>query len=91
MYLESFKDIAELTSLDENTVKSIDKKRLQELFTVDLIKEKLSYAYTLTDEAKMAEAISDIMDICESTGNKHLHWFYKLLDSHFKGILAHAT
>ena len=61
------------------------------LFTVDLIKEKLSYAYTLTDEAKMAEAISDIMDICESTGNKHLHWFYKLLDSHFEGIIAHAT
>ena len=39
----------------------------------------------------MAEAISDIMDICESTGNKHLHWFYKLLDSHFEGIIAHAT
>lgn len=61
------------------------------LFTLDLIKEKLSSAYGLTDEAKMAEAISDIMDICEATGNKHIQWFGRLLDSHFEGIIAHAT
>ena len=45
----------------------------------------------MTDEAKMAEAVIDIMDICEATGNKHLLWFKKLLDSHFEGIIAHAT
>ena len=48
-------------------------------------------AYSMTDEAKMAEAVIDIMDICEATGNKHLLWFKKLLDSHFEGIIAHAT
>lgn len=61
------------------------------LFTLDLIKEKLSTAYTMTDEAKMAEAVIDIMDICKATGDKHLLWFYNLLDSHFEGILVHAT
>ncbi len=61
------------------------------LFTVDLIKEKLAFAYTLTDEAKMAEKIIDIMDICEATENKRLLWFSRLLESHFEGIIAHAT
>ena len=61
------------------------------LFTLDLIKEKLSSAYSLRDEALMAEAIIDIIDICTATGNKHLLWFGKLLDSHFEGIIAHAT
>ena len=61
------------------------------LFTLDLIKEKLSMAYAMTDEAKMAEAIIDIMDICQATGNSHLLWFGKLLDTHFEGIIAHAT
>ena len=61
------------------------------LFTLDLIKEKLSAAYAMTDEANMADAISDIMDICKATGNKHLLWFRKLLDTHFTGIIAHAT
>ena len=61
------------------------------LFTLDLVKEKLTAAYAMTDEAKMAEAISDIMDICEANGNEHLLWFRRLLDSHFEGIIAHAT
>ena len=61
------------------------------LFTLDLIKEKLSAAYAMTDEVQMSDAISDIMDICKATGNKHLLWFGKLLDTHFTGIIAHAT
>ena len=61
------------------------------LFTLDLIKEKLSAAYAMTDEVQMMNAISDIMDICNATGNKHFLWFGKLLDSHFEGIIAHAT
>jgi len=61
------------------------------LFTLDLVKEKLSAAYTLADEARMAGAISDIMDICQATGNKHLLWFEKMLNTHFSGIIAHAT
>ena len=39
----------------------------------------------------MAEIIIDIMDICEATGNEHLLWFRKLLDTHFEGVIAHAT
>lgn len=62
-----------------------------ELFTLDLVKEKLFSAYSMTDEVKLAEAIADIMDICEATENKHLLWFRELLDPHFEGIIAHAT
>ena len=39
----------------------------------------------------MAKEISEIMDICKATGNKHLCWFKRLLDNHFEGIIAHAT
>lgn len=66
-------------------------KENQLLFTCDLVKEKLAHAYTLTDEITMAQEISDIMDICETSGNKHLLWFCRLLDTHFEGIIAHAT
>ena len=39
----------------------------------------------------MADMVSEIMDACVSTGNKHLRWFKRLLDNHFEGIIAHAT
>lgn len=61
------------------------------LFVLDIIKEKLHDAYASTDEARMAEKIIEIMDICEATGNPHLLWFRRLLDRHFEGIIAHAT
>ena len=61
------------------------------LFTVDMIKEKLSEAYKLTDEVAMADAVSEIMTLCHETGNKHFLWFERLLDRHFEGIIAHAT
>ena len=60
-------------------------------FTADLVKEKLSYAYSLTDESLMAAEITEIIDICEATGNKHFKWFSNLLFNHFEGIIAHAT
>ncbi len=41
--------------------------------------------------AAMAEEISDSMDICDVTQNKHLLWFRRILDEHFEGIIAHAT
>ena len=31
------------------------------------------------------------MDLCEASSNKHLLWFRRLLDTHFEGIIAHAT
>lgn len=61
------------------------------LFTVDLLKEKLTEAYRSDDEIKMAESIGEIMKLCAATGNCHLQWFAGLLDSHFEGIIAHAT
>ena len=61
------------------------------LFTVDLVKEKVALAYSLYDEARMAEGIIEIIDLCDATGNKHLQWFGRLLSSHFEGIIAHAT
>ncbi len=60
-------------------------------FTADIIKEKLSAAYTLTDEIKMAEEITEIIEMCEASGNDHLNWFGKLLSNHFGGIVAHAA
>ena len=61
------------------------------LFTADLLKTKLSQAYKLIDEAKMAEEITEIIEICDSTGNKHFQWFGRLLLNHFEGVIAHAT
>lgn len=61
------------------------------LFTLDLVKEKLADAYTETDEARMADKITEIIDLCQSTSCKPLHWFGRLLLNHFEGIIAHAT
>jgi transposase len=61
------------------------------LFTLDLIKERLSLAYARTDEARMADDITWIMDTCIASENVHLRWFGRLLDKHFEGIIAHAT
>ena len=61
------------------------------LFTLDIIKEKLTLAYSRKDECLMAEDIISIMDMCKATGNTHLLWFERLLDNHFEGIIAHAT
>lgn len=61
------------------------------LFTLDIIKEKLAHAYSVTDEASMANEIIEIMDICTETKNKHFLWFRNMINSHFEGIIAHAT
>ena len=61
------------------------------LFSVDLIKEKLSQAYKLTDKHSMINAVSEIISICIETGNEHFIWFAKLLNSHFDGIVSHAV
>lgn len=61
------------------------------LFTVDLVKEKLSEAYKTLDEAKMSEQIIDIIDTCRATKNDHFEWFANMLEGHFEGIIAHAS
>lgn len=61
------------------------------LFTVDLVKEKLSEAFKLTDEFSMSEQIHEIIDLCHATENCHFKWFARLLEKHITGIIAHAT
>lgn len=60
------------------------------LFTVDIIKEKLAEAYTMTDQWKMLESMCDIIDMCIETENEHLIRFGKFIVRHLKGIIAHA-
>lgn len=69
--------------------KIIDLNKL--FFSLDLIKEKLAEAYRATDEVEMAKMIEELMDICKMTKNEHFRKFYRLLDNHFEGIIAHAT
>lgn len=74
---------------EERYNKLLEENKL--LFTLDLIKEKLTQAYSRQDECIMAEDIIGIMDMCHATNNKHLLWFERLLCNHFEGIIAHAT
>ena len=80
------KDKPEKLERYENIIKE---NRL--LFIADLIKEKLTGAYALNNEVKMADEISEIIDLCRETKNIHFLWFARLLDNHFEGIIAHAT
>ena len=82
-------DIIRKTGYEECYNSLISQNKL--LFTLDLIKEKLKLAYLRDDECLMAEDIIAIMDVCKATNNPHLLWFERLLDSHFEGIIAHAT
>ena len=61
------------------------------LFMLDIIKEMLSEAYKAPSEPEMASLITEIMEICYSSENKHLQWFGRLMDRHFEGIIAFAT
>ena len=61
------------------------------LFTLDLVKERLSLAYTRTDGTRMADDITWIMITYTAPENSHLRWFGRLLGNHFEGIIAHAT
>ena len=65
--------------------------RTSYFFTLDLIKERLTLAYSRDNEGEMANDIEEIMDICAAADNEHLTWFGKLLSTHFEGIIAHAT
>ena len=61
------------------------------LFTLDLIKDKLDLAFSRNEKSAMENDIRSIIDICESTGNRHLLWFKKLLENHLDGITAFAV
>ena len=40
------------------------------ILMTDVVKEKLSRAYTLDDECSMSSEITEIIDICNDTGDK---------------------
>lgn len=61
------------------------------ILMTDVVKEKLSHAYTLDDECCMSSEITEIIDICNDTGDKLFMWFARLLENHYEGIIAHAT
>ena len=72
------------------TIQSKAKERVihkgSELFKTEDIMHKTGYK-----ECLIAEDIIAIMDMCKATNNPHLLWFERLLDSHFEGIISHAT
>ena len=39
----------------------------------------------------MAEVIIEMMDMCKASGNTHLLWFRRFIDSHCEGIIARGT
>ena len=41
------------------------------LFLADMVKEKLSHAYPLDDECRMANEMTEIIDICNDSGNRY--------------------
>jgi len=62
-----------------------------ELFlTIDIVKAQLDQAYKETDPEKMKTHITEIINTCIGTENKHFEWFAKLLKNHFDGIVSHA-
>ena len=61
------------------------------ILMTDVVKEKLSHVYTLDDECSMSSEITEIIDICNDTGDKHFMWFSRLLENHYESIIAHAT
>ena len=61
------------------------------LMTVEIVRDMLSEAYASRDEAEMADMVSRIVGVCHASGNKHFKWFARLLESHFDGVIAHAT
>ena len=67
----------------------IDQNKL--LFTADLVKEKLRFAYEADTRLKMKRRIDAIISLCYGTENEHFIWFANLLRNHYSGIISHAT
>ncbi len=88
---------SELFNQPERKAKGGLKKKYDKLISenelflaLDIVKEKLEVAYKQTNEDEMRKHISEIIEICHGTGNKHFEWFSKLLSGHINGIVNHA-
>ena len=60
------------------------------LFTADLVKEKLKFAYEADTKLKMKRRIDAVISLCLGTENEHFIWFANLLRNHYSGIISHA-
>lgn len=93
--LKKGSELFQITSITQkgNKVKKYEQiiEENELLFTAELIKEKVTSAYTLRDEKEMKNEIEEIINMCNENGNKHLLWFAKLLRNHYYGIITHAT
>lgn len=61
------------------------------ILTIDIVKAKLSYAYSCNTEEEMRKEIQEIIGICRGTENKHFIWFSNMLESHIEGIVTYPT
>jgi len=75
-------------AIKERYDKLIRENRL--FFTIDLVKTAIDNAYKCDSEEEMRKQITNIIEICKGTNNKHFEWFAKLLDKHIDGIVSHA-
>lgn len=70
------KQVAEITGLGKNIIKAIDKKRLEEKYTIDgkkLIKPERQTSYLIIDEFKLHDGYHDSTNIIDQeTG--HILW-----------------
>ena len=66
-------------------------KQNELLFSVVLVKEKLTAAYRMDIESDMSRLVIEIIDLCRSAGNPHFKRLANLIGNHFEGIIAHAT
>lgn len=60
------------------------------LYTAEIIKEELDYAYTLNDTIAMEETMSAIVNLCLETQDQHFLQFGRLIQNHLDGIILYA-
>ncbi|WP_197018203.1 transposase, partial [Selenomonas bovis] len=58
--------------------------------TADLVKEALREAYACRNESDMIACLNTVLDLCRETKNRRFLWFYRLIQTHFDGIVAHG-
>ena len=61
------------------------------IFAIDIVKAKLSHAYSCSTEEEMRKEIQEMIEICRGTENKHFIWFSNMLESHIEGIVTYPT
>lgn len=60
------------------------------LYTAEVIKETIDYAYSLENLTEMETAMSVVVNLCLETQNQYFLWFARLIQNHLDGIIMHA-